>query len=648
MNLVIDDDDLFYGGESHGSSHVDLVYNFSLKGGIQTQYIVGYIDVSLLEGFHGQSVVSVSNVPNTSVHMHHMTLYVCPYKNRPLNELRLTGGMGDENCDFFMTSASKTEILFPPGISMKIPEESIWAMEVHFEYDGNRKTDCFVGIRLGMSPPRKNNAIIGRFEIGHNYIEIPPKTDKEFTFTISSGCLEHISGGVPMTIIKSFGHMHLTGNTFHAYQIRNNEIIREISIQKSYDFNRQIPSEMYAVIIPGDEIQVTCGYKNFQNFTVKGGLGTNDEMCLFVPVFFGSIDSNLNSVTCNPLTGFCTCGTSGDIARDNIETTKSSKHYGPPQFPNPIPFHKTKFNFCEIAIRDKIHLATLKYVPITSPFLLGTCFMIYIFGNIIRLCLSQSTVYQSKPEVKKRNRVVYGVNIIIFFLMFCGLAESFHPLFIETVEDMKEYDVNLLYGFRFSVLMTTSLYMWELFYRIDIKFELVLHHIFTLFITEFIVWCIVEDLELTYARIGWVLMLQIPLELPAFIALFTKGFIDTISSGYLFLFSSIFHFLTKLSIMIITLFWLFDSLEQNSFELSEISFHEWKGDPTMKTSATWVITIVVILLFLVQMVHVKTLFTIGTDLIAQSSNNISTSEIDTIPIYKGTFNNYLQSLKFMH
>jgi Copper type II ascorbate-dependent monooxygenase, C-terminal domain len=90
----------------------------------------------------------------------------------------------------------------------------------------------------------------------------------------------YLSDGQPVTVIREYLHMHISGTRTVNEHIREGEVIRTASTEVwDFDQNGNVPMKQQPYeIYPGDAFRMSCYYRG--NEASKFGLGSRDEMCM--------------------------------------------------------------------------------------------------------------------------------------------------------------------------------------------------------------------------------------------------------------------------------------------------------------------------------------------------------------------------------
>jgi len=623
INLLFMEKEIYY-NDNEGSELRELVFsdNFELKGGIKTQYHYSYLHIDDL-GVSNLHVTEFQPMLDTSHYMHHMTLYACPgYDSIPLlQNIVLVDGEydGDFNmneCELFLIIASE-RFQIPPNTGLPLGNTAIWLLEIHFEYSGSESQTVKAGITTFLDSPRKHPISITSTHAVFNSLYIPPKATKTITYTVPASLISEKIEDSPITVLLSVGHMHLIGVSFLAEQIRDDKVIRLLVNQKSYDFDRQVPQRLLATIIKGDEIRVSCTYTNPNDHAVSGGEGTDSEMCTLVFAHIGS-GSSWKVSFCDPVSGLCNAVNTQSFKTGSVSLDMDADYatFGPAVFQNPSALSESSESFCELSVRDTSNLKRMSPISFGSYESCATVLSLFILGfmidHIFRRFSLTKNMYNSFSISKQRKRVVYLVNIIIGIVMLVLLLQDLQPLLSF---EYKAYDVPQLIGIQWCVYLLEALYMWELCFRINVRPEIIAHHVLTIFITEYLIAAGRSDLNfLYYLQLGWFLQIQIPLEIPAFIALSLKDYTNIISnktSGYFFWICSLWNFISKILVLVFSMVMWAQVLDGKGEELVRLSFSEWKGSPLFTSVNKFGIPCALGCLFFVQILHCKILFGIG-------------------------------------
>jgi hypothetical protein len=185
-------------------------------------------------------------------------------------------------------------VTLPDDVGMDIGTGD-FMMEIHYNNFGASTEDA-TGIKVcGTRTPRPNKATVSF--LGTEAVFIPPASKG---VTASSNCTPAGQQG-PITIVRSWPHMHLLGRHMKADILRANGAVESL-FDKAFDFSSQMGYPTPAVINPGDSIKTTCTWDNPGTNTVTFGEGTQSEMCYNFTVAYPAqalVSFGLHTTSCN-------------------------------------------------------------------------------------------------------------------------------------------------------------------------------------------------------------------------------------------------------------------------------------------------------------------------------------------------------------
>jgi hypothetical protein len=158
----------------------------------------------------------------------------------------------------------------PPDVGMEIPwgPDGYMMLEVHYNNFGASATDSSGVEVCATENLRPNTASISW--LGTEAIFLLPGAGSAV-----GTCAPSMQG--PITILRSWPHMHTFGKRMHAEIQRAGGTIEPL-FDVPFDFNFQYAYDTPAILNPGDSIVTTCDYYNTAPFTTFGP-GTSQEMC---------------------------------------------------------------------------------------------------------------------------------------------------------------------------------------------------------------------------------------------------------------------------------------------------------------------------------------------------------------------------------
>ncbi|XP_078364957.1 DBH-like monooxygenase protein 1 [Oculina patagonica] len=245
--------------------------------------------------------------------VHHMLLYECK-DDFPRSNLSYEGFLGSpdmppavKECIGYSTFAAWAiggqSFYFPEHVGFSIGEHDspkIAILEIHYDnYEQKAGIVDSSGFRFHYtSQLRKYQAAMlsAGWSVSTSLV-IPPNQANWETegYCVEECTAEGLKGStLPGGGIRIFAanlHTHLAGHAARTRHVRKGVELPEIIRDDHYDFNFQefqIPSKEITVM-PGDSLITVCDYRSEENM-IRGGLGTNDEMCLSYLYYYPKVN----------------------------------------------------------------------------------------------------------------------------------------------------------------------------------------------------------------------------------------------------------------------------------------------------------------------------------------------------------------------
>ncbi len=190
----------------------------------------------------------------------------------------------DDSCNFTnigmdMLYASGTNeglLEFPPDVGLRLPAGKQLHLNLHLfnATDEPIAGDTAILVKVSPTPPPTLAEMVfaGRFNIMIPKDDTPANPE---AFSLTGGCIANAA----YTLFAVWPHQHQLG-THHKVQITrggNTTVLHDAA----YDFREQnyyLQNPMFDVM-PGDDIDVTCTWKNTTNGDVTFGESSTQEMC---------------------------------------------------------------------------------------------------------------------------------------------------------------------------------------------------------------------------------------------------------------------------------------------------------------------------------------------------------------------------------
>lgn len=188
-------------------------------------------------------------------------------ESRVLHHITLTRPQG---FPFLYAWAPGTQAIeFPDGGIRLTPNQEL---KIQIHYNNGAGVEDAVdssGVRLWVSDPTGTE--YGMASPSTWNISVPPNSTQSVTQTCTAT--------MDFTVVAGFPHMHEIGSTFNHDVIRSDGTVDNLINLTGWSFESQYFYEMDVDVRAGDRLEMTCGYDNPHDYTVRAGEGTTDEMC---------------------------------------------------------------------------------------------------------------------------------------------------------------------------------------------------------------------------------------------------------------------------------------------------------------------------------------------------------------------------------
>jgi len=515
-------------------------------------------------------------------------------------------------CDATFNHAKSGLIQAPPGTSVKM-HPGVFVLQVHYDntYHVPIENDKS-GIRFWVLP-HDQAKLTGSGNIVNHVGQLasiripadPLQRDYPLQFMISS---EATRATLPETGIQVFGvslHMHKAGIRGRLQLIRNGENILDVYDYRSYDFDLQAPNLKRWRMLPGDAMVVTCIFRPNKFTDIIGGLRTEDEMCNWAIGFSPELPNYRSGVgyLVTPDEPF-----KKSFIGNVPNTTRGL--YMPEEMapfkPDPrgwVDLRDYREDFCYKAIRDEANLLDFHWGD-ASVYLFYTAFFVFIF------CLLMEHLVPSIKHIEnirtKRNAIICIIQLIFSTALLIPLFILAAPIFSSN-DTFRAYDVDTHNELRGLIVTQVLLYVFELFYRVKIRFEVVIHHLLTAGLFIFLNYVAAYSFAFEYAtKMGAILILLAMLDQPKNFALLTKylGYSENKWWSMLCKAAAIWYIFSKLVVIAVAIYFMFESQNGNeaSWKIPEHSFSRWIMDYDLNSSVViGVVSTFIFLLLLDQM-----------------------------------------------
>lgn len=413
----------------------------------------------------------------------------------------------------------------------------------------------------------------------------PQQKEVELQFMISSAATKAIIPPGGVQIFGTVAHMHEAGVRATAKLIRDGIHISNVFESQGYDFALQTPHWDLWRLMPGDTIIMSCFYKPHIDRDIRGGYSTDDEMCDLLFGLAPESESFLFGVgwmvhSDEPFRNSFMGNANSVGAAKAINYTKAI--YPPtPGGRDYVPLEEHRLDICELVVRDSMEIDRVHW---PDPQIPAQIYMIccFVAVSMISLLFRKVAGQLEKDERKKRNTIVYVV-LLVFSLLALPviswtLAQVFEPRMTFDAVSPSTYPFA-----RGLIIAQSVLYLIELFYRIHIRPELVLHHMSASHMVMFLNWVVIEMLSFFVVfKLGLVLTLMAVTEQLMCFAFVVK----ILGCGSKTWFPPFCHLATWLFILtkiVLTALAYVIMVEghtgkESSWQVSSHSFSEWNSD----------------------------------------------------------------------
>ena len=521
-------------------------------------------------------------------YLHHQNLYSCDPSR--IDPAVLDGQSFDclndmPGCDSIFNHAKSGLIQVPAGTHVGI-DAGIVLMMVHYDnvhhipIQNDRS-----GIRFWVLPDSQQNETTPGQIVNHNgmveTIRIPAdplQREYDLEFMISSAATRAV---LPPEGVQVFGagmHMHNAGIRARLQHIRNGKHIEDIYDTRSFDYERQAPTLKRWRLLPGDALIMTCTYRPHPEKDIIGGLGANDEMCQFGIGFAPKVPEYPAAVGYLVRPDQAFLNSFIGEAPENVINAFTPYEFAtyPPDSRDIVSLQDFRENICDTLIRDKALLYEFEY---SDP----NVYALYILVGSFFLCLwieKAIPAFRNMDEERKRRNAVCCVLQIVFpSVAVIPLLVLAAPI-LTSHETFQAYDIESHNTLRGIMNTQVLLYVLELFYRIRIRVEVVIHRVLTVALFVFLNYIAAYSFSAEFTiKLASVLILLALLDQPRYLALLTKylGFDDRSWWPGLCQWAAVWYVVSKTSIISWAIFIMvqFYSYEDTSWLISEHSFSKW-------------------------------------------------------------------------
>lgn len=237
--------------------------------------------------------------------------------------------------------------------------------------------------------------------------------------------------------------------------------------------------------MPGDAIIMSCFYKPHPDRDIVGGWNTEHEMCDLIFGLAPEVETFAFGLgwMVRPTEEFRNSFMGSSAVGATAKTLDYTQAiYRPnPEGRNFVPLEEHRLNVCELAVRGTMELQEIRW---SSPQIPS---QIYFLAAFFVFCFAYQALGCSQRiqgERKRRNTVVYLVELV--FSLFSlpviswSLASISAPSTTFDAVNPETYPVA-----RGLIVAQSALFLIELFYRIRIRLEVMIHHVLAVILVIF-------------------------------------------------------------------------------------------------------------------------------------------------------------------
>ena len=179
--------------------------------------------------------------------------------------------------------------------------DSYMGISIEFHYDNpdlltGLTDDSHVKVYYTYSPPTGAKALAGiTFGDVNVRTRDPVKAgmDSRYEYTCPSSCLQSNFASVDeITVIGAMPHTHALGTIIETSVVDSAGNVKQKVVNNyySYDLQSYLPLSEPLKVSKTDTVKVKCWYKNGKNQDVPFGLGSDEEMCMFIAVYYPALN----------------------------------------------------------------------------------------------------------------------------------------------------------------------------------------------------------------------------------------------------------------------------------------------------------------------------------------------------------------------
>ncbi|CAB9501910.1 DBH-like monooxygenase protein 2 [Seminavis robusta] len=595
--------------------------NVSLDANIRTSYMCRVFNVSEHMTYTAYQMVwgegNTGDNGDTNEVFHHQHFYYCP--NPSAVSSHMDGEPWDcisnmPACDVMISNAVGTRLMEgPPGLHADL-NAGVHVLLVHYENPfGKPIVNDTTGFRLWIQPPSLDSGstqpgtMASHLGLYESLVIPADPQQKEITlqYLISGEATkEHLpQGGVQA--IGSLLHMHKLGVRGRVSLIRNGTHIMDVYNHKSYDFNRQTADFTRWRYLPGDALIISCTYRPLVDRDVVGGNSVDDEMCHFYVGVAPAIPNYGRPIGVYVREGepFKNTHMGTNITVDPRKLPYSDYKYPPTPKSNHdfVQLSDHRRNICKPLLMEMTESNTITY---GDPAVYAQLVAIAAFVGVTLLSSKKFLRFLGIHTCdlrERRNAVVYLGELVFSTVALPIVCMDLASIYKEDAT-FNGVDPNMLIISRGLIMTQAVLYLMELFYRIDVRWSLVLHHITTSCTMMYLIVVAFVNFSLLALKFGMALIILAMSEQPLYIVLLLRltGFRETHRSIWPRLCHIACFFFVASRVVVVIL--VVNLLVQQSgssdiaWAYQEVSFSEWAPSSPFFTDPRAVNAVLTILL----------------------------------------------------
>lgn len=272
-------------------------------------------------------------------------------------------------------------------------------------------------------------------------------------------------------------HMHKAGLNARLKLIRDGVHIMDVFKTISFDFDNQVPIYKQWKFLPGDSLLLTCNYKAAPDSV---GLFSDEAMCGYTILFVDSEEAPVSINAISPVRYPMEPDREPNSARLGllyINDNTSVLEFTPKQdrvYFEPIENHR--LNLCDLAIRQKVKVPVYSFGEFNITAMV-TMMVTFFFCTFVAAEPVWKRINASNSDERlKRNTIVY-LGQFIYGTFALGVSVYAGIELYSVGDSLDGVDPSTYVLLRGTIVVQTLTYLVELFYRINVRWEVVLHHV---------------------------------------------------------------------------------------------------------------------------------------------------------------------------